>query len=176
MSDYICNWEKCFLCQEDLDENKLVCPAANPNVRHHPEELKITYLTQIKNILDLSQIGQLPTNISVDRILGIAAVNGGGAGHGSIDKVLDAMMANNVVWHKIPCRTSVDSRRVQEAKRKASTEFPYSPTKKRLRSSESCFKYQGDVEDDSVSSNCSLNSSLRDIRPTSGQTSLQMTY
>ena len=158
MSDYICNWEKCFLCQEDLDENKLVCPTANPNVRHHPEELKITYLTQIKNRLDLSQIGQLPTNISRDRILGIAAVNGGGAGHGSIDKVLDAMMANNVVWHKIPCRTSVDSRRVQEAKRKASTEFPYSPTKKRLRSSESCFKYQGDVEDDSVSSNCSLTS------------------
>ena len=154
MSDYICNWEKCFLCQEDLDENKLVCPTANPNVRQHPEELKITYLTQIKNRLDLSHhLGQLPTNISVDRILGIATVNGGGAGHGSIDKVLDAMMANNVVWHKIPCRTSVDSRRVQEAKQKASTEFPYSPTKKRLRSSESCFKYQGDVEDDSVSSN-----------------------
>ena len=65
MSDYICNWEKCFLSQENLDENKLVCPAANPNVRHHPEELKITYLTQIKNRLDLSQIGQLPTNISV---------------------------------------------------------------------------------------------------------------
>ena len=66
------------------------------------------------------------------------------------------MMSNKVV--KIPCRTSVDSRRVQEAKWKASrpTEFPYSPTKKRLRSSESCFRYRSDVEDDSVNSNCSL--------------------
>ena len=62
------------------------------------------------------------------------------------------------MWSGIRYHVGVDSRRVQEAKRKASTEFPYSPIKKRLRSSELCFKYQGDVEDDSVSSNCSLTS------------------
>ena len=126
------DWMKCFLCQEDRPGKKLLCPAANPTLRNKPEELRSIYVTQIQHLMELSETGQMPKHISVADILD----DGVDDGCVNIDSVVECMMSHpEMVWHKVPCRTSVDSRRVQDAKRKTEPEAASSPAKKHLRSS-----------------------------------------
>ena len=91
----ICDWENWLgpTVLRASSQKKLLCLQ------------QITYQIQLNEILDFSQLGQLPNNISVYSISG-GIIDVGGAGYRNIYNVVDAMMSNRVVWHKVPCRTS----------------------------------------------------------------------
>ena len=91
------DWEKCFLCQVDKDD-QVRYPAANPKQR---TDLREIYSRTVKNVLRLKELGALPDNIVL-------------ISYDNEADIVELMLVNNVCWHK-SCKNSVDSEKVARA-------------------------------------------------------------
>ena len=109
------DWEKCFLCQVDKDD-QVRYPAANPK---QSTDLREAYSRTVKNVLRLKELGALPDNIPL-------------TSYDNDADIVELMLVNSVCWHK-SCKNSVDSQKVARAEKAShkSGEDDLSRTKRR---------------------------------------------
>ena len=79
------------------------------------------YEKVIDNIRQLNELGELHNCIFTDGIVGVGA-------DGDSPNIVKKMVSNHVVWHKT-CRNSIDTQKVQRARKRGGPEVAISPVK-----------------------------------------------
>ena len=87
------------------------------------------YEKVIGNIRQLNELGELPNSIFTDDIVGVGADSGS-------PNIVQKMVSNKVVWHNT-CRNSIDTQKVQRARKRSGPEVVISPVNNRRFSGES---------------------------------------
>ena len=85
------DWNLCFICQS-YSVQPVTDPASSIKLRGHPQKLEACYRELLSNIIELNELGDLPSYVVLDDIIG-----GGGDG---ADSTVEFIKTNHVVWHK----------------------------------------------------------------------------
>lgn len=118
-----CEWERCFICQAKKDK-KLLDPSLSFKLKSSKDILLACYQEVLGNIRELADLGVLPDFVVARDICGGADGGSGGDGSGfeaggwnAYANLIQSMKDNKVLWHK-SCRTSIDSQKVEWARKK----------------------------------------------------------
>ena len=98
-------WGLCFLCQSDLKESTTK-PSTSIKLKNKPKRILACYEKVIDNIRQLNEFGELPNSIFTDDIVGVGADSD------------SPNIVQKVVWHKT-CRNSIDTQKVQRARKRS---------------------------------------------------------
>lgn len=94
------NWNICFICKTEKNEDT-ADPALSIKLRGQPNKLEACYQELLDNSSELNELGELPSFVVVDDILG------GGVGGGGASNRIELMKTNHAVWHK-NCRSGIN--------------------------------------------------------------------
>ena len=113
------DWSKCFLCQDDRDGEKISIPSKAVTITD--AKLKECFSDQIKLLIELEELGELPDEINVSDVLVLGR-------NDSVDLMIHHK--KDLRWHK-SCRLLVNNAEVERLrKKKRKSESNYSPVKK----------------------------------------------
>ena len=101
------DWSKCFLCQDHRDDEKLSIPSKA--VTMTDAKLKECFADQMKLLLELEELGELPDEINVSDVLLLGR-------EGSVDLMIHHK--KDLRWHK-SCRLLVNNAEVETLRKKS---------------------------------------------------------
>ena len=101
------DWALCFMCQSNIKEQTMNT-SISVKLKDKHEQLLTCYKEVTTNIRELYDLGELANSIYTDDI-----------GHWFLNEstnMVQQMVSNQVVWHK-SCRTLIDNKEVQRARK-----------------------------------------------------------
>ena len=104
------DWNLCFICQSNTQQT-VRHPASSQHLCGQPQKLESSYRELVDNVIELNKLGELPSFVVLDDIIGGGFASGGGGSGDDVDRSIEMMKKNHVVWHK-NCRSAVNNQKV----------------------------------------------------------------